>query len=380
MSRYFIGLMSGTSLDGVDAVLADFSTADQPNAQPFPRILGHAFASFPSALREELLALQIPDGQNELARSQLAANQLVQLYTRVVNDLLRQTRITAGQIEALGVHGQTIRHQPELGYSIQLNNPALLAELTGIPVIAEFRSRDIAAGGQGAPLVPAFHAAVLQHPEQTRAILNIGGMSNLSLLPAAALQPDAPILGFDCGPGNVLLDTWIQHHQNKPFDLDGEWAASGEYLPALLEWLMHEPYFSQQPPKSTGRDLFNLVWLEEQIALACATPPAPQDVQATLMMLTVQSIAQDLRRHAPHCQLVLVCGGGARNPVLMRQLAKALPHLAWHTTDEFGIPAQSMEALAFAWLAWRHQEKQPGNLPAVTGAKGLRTLGAYYPA
>lgn len=371
MSRgYYIGLMSGTSLDGVDAVLADFSA-------PSPRIIQSAFTTFPEALRSEFFSLQIPDGINELARSMQAANGLADLYAKLVEDLLRRARVTPSEVCAIGAHGQTVRHQPEFGYSVQLNAPARLAELSGISVIADFRSRDIAAGGEGAPLVPAFHAAILQDEHKHRAVLNLGGISNLSVLPPR--RSGSPVFGFDSGPANILLDTWAQLHLGKPFDLDGQWAESGEVNAALLEWLLHEPYFDKAPPKSTGRDLFNLAWLEEQLALASLAPPSHADVQATLLMLTVESVARDIERYAPDCQEIYVCGGGARNAYLMQRLRSRVPHIQWQATDEAGIPAQAMEALAFAWLAWRHDERLAGNLPAVTGAKGERILGAYYP-
>lgn len=371
MSTYYIGLMSGTSLDGVDAVLVDF-------VGPTPKIIQSAFTCFPETLRTELLSLQTPNGDNELARSMLAANALADLYAQLVQDLLKLARLRPEQIRAIGAHGQTLRHQPELGYSVQLNAPARLAELTGISVIADFRSRDIAAGGEGAPLVPAFHAAMLHHEHKHRAVLNLGGMSNLSMLPAR--HSSLPVFGFDCGPANILLDTWAQKHLGKSFDLDGQWAASGEVNADLLEWLLHEPYFSKAPPKSTGRDLFNLTWLEEQLALSTASALSHADVQATLLMLTVETVANALDQHMPNCQQVFVCGGGAHNTYLMQRLGRRLPHIQWQTTDEVGIPAQSMEALAFAWLAWRHIQRLPGSLPAVTGAKEARILGAYYPA
>lgn len=379
MADYYMGLMSGTSLDGADGVLVDFDP-------PVPRVMASASVPFPATFRAELLALNTA-GHNELHRAALAANQLAMVYAQVVHALLAQAGrqgITTGQVRAIGAHGQTVRHRPqefgdealgggsEAGYTLQLNNPALLAELTGLDVVADFRTADLAAGGQGAPLVPAFQHAVFAQPERDVAVLNIGGISNLTLLPAHG----GPVTGFDCGPGNALMDFWCLQHTGQPYDALGAWAASGAMLPGLLARLLAAPYFAKAPPKSTGRDLFNPEWLAGQ--LSGPEVSAPQDVQATLTALTAQACARDLMRHAPRTTELLVCGGGAFNDELMRQLALALPGVNVQPTTAHGLPPMQVEAAAFAWLARAWHHRQPGSLPAVTGARGPRVLGALY--
>ena len=360
----YIGLMSGTSLDGVDGALVDFS-------QDGVRSLGDAYVAFPASLRADLMALQAP-GHNEIEREALAASALVRHYADCVGSLLAQAGIGPDAVAAIGAHGQTIRHRPELGFTRQLNNPALLAELSGIDVIADLRSRDVAAGGQGAPLVPAFHQALFNAPGQTRVVANIGGISNISVL-----QADGTVTGYDSGPGNALMDGWILRHQGQPYDADGAWAASGKVIPALLAELLNEPYFALPAPKSTGRDLFHADWLAARLA---AYPDArPVDVQATLTQLTAASLAQAILRDGAQADTVYVCGGGAYNASLMAALARALPGMAVASTQALGVAPNQVEALAFAWLAWRFTQRKPGNLPAVTGARGLRVLGALYP-
>jgi anhydro-N-acetylmuramic acid kinase len=360
----YIGLMSGTSLDGVDGALVDFS-------QDGVRSLGDAYVAFPASLRADLMALQAP-GHNEIEREALAANALVRHYADCVGSLLSQAGIGPDAVAAIGAHGQTIRHRPELGFTCQLNNPALLAELSGIDVIADLRSRDVAAGGQGAPLVPAFHQALFNAPGQTRVVANIGGISNISVL-----QADGTVTGYDSGPGNALMDGWILRHQGQPYDADGAWAASGKAIPALLAELLSEPYFALPAPKSTGRDLFHADWLAARLA---AYPDArPADVQATLTQLTAASLAQAILRDGAQADTVYVCGGGAYNASLMAALAQELPGMAVASTQALGVAPNQVEALAFAWLAWRFTQRKPGNLPAVTGARGLRVLGALYP-
>lgn len=367
MSAHFIGLMSGTSLDGVDGVVADLEGA--------PRVLAHAYRPFPDALRAELLALN-QSGPDELHRAALAANALAQLYAQVVHDLLQTSNLPASAIRAIGAHGQTVRHRPGLydgtGYTLQINNPALLAELTGISVVADFRSRDVAAGGQGAPLVPAFHQAVFGRADAAVAVLNIGGISNLSVL------ADARVLGFDCGPGNALLDHWCQQHTGQAYDAAGQWAAGGRVHEALLRNLLQEPYFSQAPPKSTGRDLFHAEWLARHLAAHPAI--SAQDVQATLTELTARVCAADLGRHGPECRQLYVCGGGALNLELMRRLQARLPNVKVENSQTAGLPPLQVEAAAFAWLASRTLAGETGNLQSVTGALGARVLGAIYPA
>ncbi|MFN9031491.1 MAG: anhydro-N-acetylmuramic acid kinase [Betaproteobacteria bacterium] len=360
----YIGLMSGTSLDGVDAVLADFTDAT-------PRVIAHAHHGFASELHAALLALNTP-GDNEIDRAAIASQHLGRCYAAVVHDLLLHAGIGADTVRAVGVHGQTVRHRPEAGYTVQLNAPALVAELIGIDVVADFRSRDMATGGQGAPLVSALHAALFT-TDQPRVIVNIGGISNLTILPARGSAGE--VLGFDCGPGNVLLDAWTRRHLDQPFDRDGAWAAQGEVDHALLAALLAEPFFAQAPPKSTGRDLFNLRWLEQHLHGHATTPV---DVAATLVKLTARTIAHAAIGRAPEAD-VLVCGGGARNASLMRSLAGELARPVL-STQVLGIEPVHVEALAFAWLARAHVEHAAGNVPSVTGARGARVLGALYPA
>ncbi len=363
----YIGLMSGTSTDGVDAVLADFGSTP-------PELLGSVSLPMPDQLRADILALNSP-GPDELHRAALTANALARLYASATLQLLAQSSLTPSSIQAIGAHGQTVRHDPDAGYTVQLNAPALLAELTGIDVIADFRSRDIAAGGQGAPLVPAVHHALFSNG-QTRAILNLGGIANLTLLDATG-----GIRGFDTGPANVLMDIWCQEKTGAPYDADGAWAASGEVNTALLASLLSsEPWLALPPPKSTGRHLFNREWLAHR--LASSDPKnqiADQDVQATLQAFTISTVVQALVRHGGPVQELLVCGGGALNSQLMQGLRKALPYPVRPTSD-LGMPVQLVEALAFAWLAWAHVQGRPAGLPAVTGARKATLLGCRYPA
>lgn len=354
-----IGLMSGTSLDGVDAVLARF--------EPEPAMLASTFVPMPDDLKQALLGLNQAQA-DELHTCQLAANQLAQLYAQAVQQLLSQAGVSASQVGAIANHGQTIRHRPDLGYTVQIGNHALLAELTGLPVIADFRSRDVAAGGQGAPLVPAFHRGLFHSGD---VVVNIGGISNLSWL-----APDGSVLGFDCGPGNVLLDYWCQCHQGQSFDAGGAWAAQGQVQTALLEAMLSSPFFQLAPPKSTGRDDFNPDWL---LNWPLADYSAV-DVQATLCALTARAIVQDIQRYCPSVARVLVCGGGARNASLMAALQGSMGPVPVMKTDQVGVPGDWLEAFAFAWLGWRYLQALPGNLPSVTGARGERILGCYYPA
>jgi anhydro-N-acetylmuramic acid kinase len=374
-SNLFIGLMSGTSLDGVDGVLVAFPS---DFSHGHVATLAAAYVPFSAALRADLLVLQTA-GENEIHREALAANLLTQRYAECVAQLLAQAGALPDTIRAIGVHGQTIRHQPALGYTRQTNNPALLAELTGTDVIADFRSRDIAAGGQGAPLVPAFHQALFADPAETRVVVNIGGISNISILEKGS---QGTVTGFDTGPGNVLMDAWIAQHLGKTYDDDGAWAASGSVIAGLLKSLRDEPFFALSPPKSTGRDLFHPAWLASRLA---AFPEAkPVDVQTTLAAFTATTLADAIADHTQGAKAVYVCGGGAYNKYLMRQLQQALAErnqvAVVRSSEALGISPNHVEALAFAWLAHRFTERQAGNLPAVTGAKGLRILGALYPA
>jgi len=365
----YIGLMSGTSLDGVDAVLVEFDAAGRP------RLRGEATLSYPSDVRQAVLALQPVDG-NELDRAARLGNRLADLYAETVAQLLASTGTPASSVCAIGCHGQTIRHAPEAGYTLQIGNLARLAERTGIDVIGDFRSRDVAAGGQGAPLVPAFHLGVFGSDDEGRVVINIGGIANLSVL-----EPDGSVIGFDCGTGNMLLDAWIHRHLGHTYDTDGAWAAAGTVVPELLAAMLAEPFFAALPPKSTGRDLFDLAWLDAQLARLRPSlgELAPVDVQATLLALTVEGIAAAVEQHAPNAVALYVCGGGARNGFLMQSLGQRMPTHRLATTDALGLGAQQVEAAAFAWLARQFVERRPGNLPAVTGAAGLRVLGALYP-
>lgn len=370
MSNLYIGLMSGTSLDGVDAILADFDGVR-------PQVLGHASGPLPPELRAELLALNTP-AHNELHRAALAANALVRVYAEQVQALLDQCGVRSGAVRAIGAHGQTVRHRPQefdgTGYTLQLNNPALLAELCAIPVVADFRSRDVAAGGQGAPLVPPFHQAYFGQTDQTLCVLNIGGISNITVLDPS--QPE--VCGFDCGPGNALMDAWCLAHTGHAFDNAGLWAAQGEVHPPLLQRLLAEPFFAKPPPKSTGRDLFNMPWL--QVRIAGMESLAAQDVQATLTELTAQACAHSLQAIAPRCATLVVCGGGALNTHLMDRLQHQLPLCRVTSSTEFGLPPLQVEATAFAWLARQAILGKTASLKSVTGALGARILGAIYPA
>jgi len=360
----YIGLMSGTSMDGVDGVLADF-------ADGTIQTLEAAFVPFPPALRSDLMALQAR-GDNEIEREAQAANALAACYAACV----AQLRAAApGPVRAIAVHGQTIRHRPELGYTRQTNNPALLAELTGIDVIADFRSRDIAAGGQGAPLVPAFHQAQFGQPGRTRVVVNIGGIANISVL-----HGDGRVGGFDTGPGNVLMDAWIARHQGKEYDAGGAWASSGRVDAGLLAALKAEPYFALPAPKSTGRDLFHADWLDAVLD-AHGRGIVAADVQATLTALTAHTIADAIHTSGGKVDAVYVCGGGAYNGTLLRELAAALGgSITVESTAVLGVAPNRVEALAFAWLGYRFVQREAGNLPVVTGARGARILGALYPA
>ncbi len=354
--------MSGTSIDGVDVILADF-------ADLIPRVIGFHSEDFPPPLRAELLALNVA-GENEIERSHLAANALAGVYASAIAKLLNSTGTLPSDVVAIGCHGQTVRHRPDLGFTVQLNNPARLSELTSIDVVADFRSRDIAAGGQGAPLVPAFHDGIFRTPDETRVVVNIGGIANITVL-----EKDKPAWGFDCGPGNCLMDAWIDKHLAKQFDESGGWATQGQALARLSGQFLSEKYFGQAPPKSTGRDQFNLAWLEQRLT----GNEKAVDVQRTLLELTATSIVNDIKRYATDCNRVLVCGGGAQNGALMARLAQQLPGTKIDKTDAFGVPAQQVEALAFAWFAKLAIERHALDLRATTGARHAAVLGAIYP-
>jgi anhydro-N-acetylmuramic acid kinase len=353
--------MSGTSLDGIDAVLVDLS-------QPKPLQLAKYYQPYDDKLKQSLLQLHLPS-HNELHLAQFIGNQLARMYAATVTPLLAQVNATNMEIKAIGCHGQTIRHCPENGYTVQIGNAALLAELTNITVVSDFRSRDIAAGGQGAPLVPAFHDHMLRHPDIHRVIVNIGGISNLTNLP-----PLGTTTGFDCGPGNLLMDAWIMQHLGKSYDDNGTWAASGRVLPSLLDKMLSEPFFAMSPPKSCGRDLFNISWLLNKLQ----GNEIAEDVQTTLLELTCRSIALAIKNQCLGTKEIYLCGGGAHNQTLCNRLAVLVPDCIVKNTDTLGVDGDYLEALAFAWLAQQTLHGKPGNLTQVTGAKHPCILGAVY--
>ncbi|MFP3518268.1 anhydro-N-acetylmuramic acid kinase [Pseudomonas sp. SIMBA_077] len=360
----YIGVMSGTSLDGLDIALI--------HVGPSIKLLGTHYIPMPDALRSELLGL-CSSGPDEIARSAIAENQWVELAAQGIHSLLSQQQLSPTDIRAIGSHGQTIRHEPAQGFTVQIGNPALLAELTQICVVSDFRRRDVAAGGQGAPLVPAFHEALFTDGVGYRAVLNVGGFSNLSLITS-----ENPVAGFDCGPGNVLLDAWIQTQRNELYDRNGQWAASGKVNPLLLSTLLSDPFFQTKGPKSTGREVFNLAWLNSHLDALPAF--SAKDVQATLLELTAQTIVQSLQAAQPYTSELLVCGGGAHNSALMARLSQLLEQTKVDSTQAKGVDPDWVEAMAFAWLAHCCLESIPTNRPSVTGARGLRVLGAIYPA
>ncbi|QTP56682.1 anhydro-N-acetylmuramic acid kinase [Billgrantia sulfidoxydans] len=371
----FVGLMSGTSLDGIDAALVEIDSAGHP------RLLGTHAEPMPDTLRERLLLLCQAD---RVAFTDLAAAEVAfsRLQADAVRQLLARQAVDAPRITAIGSHGQTIEHAPwghaeGPAYTLQLDNPSLLAELTGCMVVADFRRRDLAAGGQAAPLAPAFHEALFRHPQQWQLVLNLGGFANLTLLPPNGSGAD--ILGFDTGPANALLDAWHARHRGGRFDADGAWAASGRVDETLLERLLAEPFFHRPPPRSTGREVFHLDWLGQHLT----GRERAEDVQATLAELTATSVALGIemareRVGAPVATALIPCGGGAHNRDLLYRLAQRLPETALVPSSDWGWPADWLEAGAFAWLAWRRLEHLPGNLPSVTGAAGPRVLGGVY--
>ena len=368
---YYLGIMSGTSLDGVDIALTDIQSNQT-------KLIVADFTPMPANLREKVTAL-IQSGETTLQALGELDHQFGLLYADCVNAFLRKHQLKPEQIEAIGCHGQTVWHSPkgQFPFTMQIGDMNLLAAKTGITVVGDLRRKDMAFGGQGAPLVPAFHQAVFFDPNWATVVLNIGGISNVSLL-----IPEQPVIGFDTGTGNTLLDQWIEKHQGKAYDQNGEWAASGQVNSDLLAALLDEDFFQLPPPKSTGRELFNLAWLENKIQKIAGKTTAllPQDVQATLAEFTVQSIAlalNNIQTTLP-CRL-LVCGGGAKNQAIMNGLKQALPSWRIQLTTELDLDIDYVEAAAFAWLAYRRMHNLPANLPSVTGATSAVSLGAIFP-
>ncbi len=371
-TEYYIGLMSGTSADGIDAVLADFSA-------PTPSIKATHYQAYPVKLQQAVLALCENEATLSLQQLGELDQILGQYYAHTVQALLAKTEIDPKQIHAIGNHGQTLRHQPNHAtpFTMQCGDPNVIAADTGITTVADFRRRDLALGGQGAPLVPLFHHALFYTPTEDRVIVNIGGQANVTFLPQDANSTtDTPLLAFDTGPGNALMDAWIAEHLQQPFDKGGAWAASGKVYEALLADLLSHPYFQQHSPKSCGREQFNLTWLQQHLDAHASLPP--EDVQATLLALSAQSIAQPILDAALAKGRVLVCGGGAYNTTLLAELQKLLPDFTVDTTDAVGVAPDTLEALAFAWLARETLNGRPGSHPSVTGARSPAILGGVY--
>jgi anhydro-N-acetylmuramic acid kinase len=363
---YYVGLMSGTSADGTDAVVIEFTGGK-------PTLVATHFAPYSDSTRAAIQALTIAGGE-ELTRMGILDQALASCFAEAALRVIEEAGIDRQSVRAIGSHGQTLRHHPEGShpFTLQIGDPNRIAELTGITTVADFRRRDMAAGGQGAPLAPGFHRAVFGRPGSALAVLNVGGIANVSLLTDAE-----PVLGFDTGPGNTLMDLWTQRHQHTPFDRDGVWAMSGNVDPPLLSRFLADPFFALTPPKSTGPDYFSATWLEQHLS-ALATVPAPQDVQRTLLELTAHTVVEELRAHRP--EQLAVCGGGAHNGALLARLSSLMPQTSVTTTEPLGIHPDWVEAVCFAWLAARRLEGKSGNEPAVTGASGTRVLGAVYHA
>lgn len=355
-------------MDAMDAVLVDLASS-------FPLLKHHVSIPLSEPLKKSLLALCQP-GDDEITRMALADIQVAQISAQAVNRLLKEAAVPASEIQAISNHGQTIRHLPAIGNTLQIGSPSHIAEMTGILTVADFRRRDMAAGGQGAPLAPAFHEAVFRHPEQTRVILNIGGMANISILPKSISLPTS---GFDTGPGNVFMDYWNRQHQSTPYDSNGDWASNGNIDKTLLRAFLSDDYFSTKPPKSTGREYFNPEWLDKYLSTQ-STHLAPADIQATLMELTAHSISEAINHYATDCQELFVCGGGTYNTALLKRLSDHLPNITVSNTCKLGLAPEWVEAVAFAWLAKQTLLGLTGNLPSVTNAKGKRILGGIYPA
>lgn len=380
---YYIGLMSGTSLDGIDAVIVEFPP-DQPTKI---HTKSRLHLPLPEVLQREILALNTPNQTDELHRSALLDRQLGEVFAHAVNALIEQSGIDKSEIIAIGSHGQTLRHNPNLAqhaYTVQIGDPNTISELTGITTVADFRRRDIAANGQGAPLVPPFHHFAFGANTKHRVIVNIGGMANISVMPMGeAIKTGYDFLGYDTGPGNCLMDAWIQQSEGKQFDKNGDWAKQGKINQALLNQLLKHPFFAETAPKSTGREAFNLAWVQEQIALINENDVNPVDIQTTLAELSARTISDEILASIKANQIALensevfICGGGAHNRYLLSRISDLLG-LPVASTQALGIKPDDVEAIAFAWLAYKTINKEPSNSPAATGAKGPRILGGIY--
>ena len=370
-AQLYLGLISGTSADGIDAALVRF----EPDCE---LVFGRTYP-WNSALRARLIALGQGGDATSLDELGELDTILARVFAEVATRAIEESGVDPGEVRAIGSHGQTVRHRPEskAAFTWQMGDGNIIAERTGITTVADFRRRDVAAGGHGAPLMPAFHAAMLRAELEDRAVLNLGGIGNFTLLPGHAGEEPGQVRGFDTGPANALMDAWCERHLGKPYDANGAFAASGRMDAGLLARLLDDPWFALPPPKSTGREQFHLPWLESRLDDAAL---APADVQATLLELTAITVADALQATQPGTARVLVCGGGARNAVLMARLSARIPGAIVESTAAHGLDPDYVEAMGFAWLARETLAGRPGNLPGVTGAKGLRVLGAIYPA
>lgn len=366
MSELYIGLISGTSVDGIDAALVEFKDNKI-------ELIGFEYLLFPTEIKTRIQQLSRADALISLQDYGALDIQLGHLFAEAVDALLAKAGICASSIQAIGSHGQTVYHAPDgpFPFSLQIGDPNIIAEKTGITTVADLRRRDMAAGGQGAPLVPAFHQAVFSHPSEQRCILNIGGIANITVLPAGQAST---AIGFDTGPGNTLMDHWIHQHQNLRYDENGVWANSGNIIPELIAHLKQDAYFQAPPPKSTGTEYFSPAWLEQKANLADFRPV---DVQATLCCLTATTICEAIQKHAPETEQVLICGGGVHNAYLL-QLIKQQLHCTVDSTESYGLHPDHVEAMAFAWLARQTLKRLPGNLKTVTGATHDVVLGGIY--
>ncbi len=371
MPEFYIGLMSGTSLDGIDAALVDFSDNRM-------RLHSFAYSPFSEQLKVQIQQLSQADAVISLLDYGALDAALGELFASTVQTLITKAKVPAAAIKAIGSHGQTVYHAPHAPYhfSLQIADPNIIAQRTGITTVADFRRRDIAAGGQGAPLVPAFHQAVFQQAGESRCVVNIGGIANITVLPAAVSEV---VLGFDTGPGNTLMDYWVQRHTNSAYDVEGAWAATGIINYPWVKQLMQDSYFALPPPKSTGKEYFSYAWLHEKLTHVAGTPA---DIQASLCWLTATTIVAAIRDYAPATQQLLVCGGGVHNTYLMTLLAELLnryaPACTMSSTEAFGVHPDHVEAMAFAWLARQTLLHKPVAMQAVTGAKTAVILGGIY--